>query len=136
MGLARVSRELKRARGTLSQKRAAVHFGVPYSTLCALEQQTPRHYQSQTLAPFDAMIGQSTYDLMYNTPDEPGLDVPAASAAALEELRSRVEELTEMVRCIADHHPDPIAALIAEMTAGQLDQLVAFAHFLLGHRSG
>lgn len=133
MGLGRVSRELIRARGTLSQKRAAVHFNVPYTTLCALEQRKERTYHSQTLARFDAMLGQSTWEL-YDGPDEVGIDVPAASAAALDELREVVEQLSATVRRLADRISDPVEALTVEMTAAELDQLVAFAHFLRGRR--
>jgi len=133
MGLARLSRELKRARGTLSQKAAASRWGVPYSTLCALEQAKPRSYQPHTLAHFDAMLGRSAWDL-YMEADEVGWDVPAASVAALDELRTRVDDLAAELHDLAARPPNPLEALAAELTAAELDQVVAFAHFLLGRR--
>lgn len=133
MGLARLSRELKKARGTLSQRAAATHFGVPYTTLCAIEQGQARNYQPHTLAHFDAMLGRSAWDL-YDTPDEAGFDVPAASVAAVDELRARVDALADELRALAARTTDPFAALAAELTSAELDQVVAFAHFLVGRR--
>ena len=133
MGLARLSRELRKARGTLSQKAAASRWGVPYSTLCALEQAKPRNYQPQTLAHFDAMLGRSALDL-YEMEDETGIDIPAASIAALDELRARVDELAGQLHDLAARTPNPLEALAAELTAAELDQVVGFAHFLLGRR--
>jgi hypothetical protein len=133
MGLARLSRELKKARGTLSQKAAATHWGVPYTTLCALEQGKPRNYQPHTLAHFDAMLGRSAWDL-YDMSDEAGYDVPAASVAALDELRARVDELADQLHELAARTPNPLEALAVELTAAELDEVIAFAHFLLGRR--
>lgn len=135
MGLARLSRELKMARGTMSQKAAAAHWNVPYSTLCALEQAKPRNYQPQTLAHFDAMLGRRAWNI-YEGPDEAGYDVPAASVAALDELRARVDDLAAQLDALAAHSANPLEAVAAELTAAEVDQLVAFAHFLLGRRPG
>src|SRR4029453_13952284 len=100
MGLARLSRELKKARGTLSQKAAANRWHVPYTTLCQIEQGKPRNYQPHTLARFDAMLGRSAWDL-YSQTDEAGSDVPAASGAALDELRTRVDDLAAQLHDLA-----------------------------------
>jgi hypothetical protein len=137
MGLARLSRELKRARGTMSQKAAAAHWQVPYSTLCVLEQGKPRNYQSHTLAQFDVMLGRSAKDL-YDLPDEAGWDVPAASVVAVEELRARLDELaavvTQLRNAIVHQPPGLLEELGDLLEAAELEEVIAFAHFLAGRR--
>ena len=140
MGLRRLSAELKKARGTLSQKAAAARWQVPYSTLCALEQQQQRNYQPHTLAHFDEMLGRSAWDL-YDQPDEAGWDVPAASLSSVEELQAKVAEharqlaeLTELAQAIAQHERGSLEALLDELDADELATVEAFVHFVLSRR--
>jgi hypothetical protein len=134
MGLRRLAAELKKARGMRSQKAAAAYWNVPYSTLCALEQAKVRNYQPQTLAHFDAMLGRSAWDL-YEPPDEAGWDVPAASVASVEELRSRLDELETALRTLSAQQPvNRLEALAAELTDAELTDVVSFAHFVLARR--
>jgi hypothetical protein len=106
---------------------------VPYTTLCALEQAKARNYQPQTLATSTPCSGAAPGDL-YEMADEAGLDIPAASTDALDELRARVDELAGELHELAARTADPLEAVVAELTAAELDQVVAFAHFLLGRR--
>ena len=140
MGLARVSAELKRARGTMSQKEAAAHWQVPYSTLCALEQQVERNYQSHTLAQFDVMLGRSTWDL-YDQPDEAGWDVPAATAAAVEELQAQVAEHARDSTSSLPGSPSwrtrsPLEQLLDSLDRDELAAVEAYVHFVFARRHG
>ena len=86
MGVRAVGRELKRARGRLSQKAAAARWGVPVATLGALEQGIARDYNSQTLAQFDEMLGRSTLDLYLQSDDD---------MYTLTEIKREIEDLRE-----------------------------------------
>ena len=86
MGVRAVGRELKRARGRLSQKAAAARWGVPVATLGALEQGIARDYNSQTLAQFDEMLGRSTLDLYMQSDDD---------NFTLSEIKREIEDLRE-----------------------------------------
>ena len=125
-GAERVGAALRAARGTMSQKAASVHFGVAYSTLCALEQGKDRNYGSHTLHQFDAMLGRDTWEL-YTQEEAP----PPASRAQLDELRAEIEELRDRLEEVA---AGPAPSVFAELTAAELDDVVSFAHFLLARR--
>lgn len=88
VGVRRVGRELRRARGVLSQRAAAARWEVPLATLAALEQGVDRKYNPQTLARFDRMLGISALDL-YEQEDESD-----------EDLASRINELGEHIEMI------------------------------------
>lgn len=123
MGLRRLGTALKKARGTMSQKAAAHTWGVPLSTLSAIEQGIVRDYQSQTLAQFDAALGESAYEI-YASPDQPTIDDLAA-------LTHRVEALE------AAHHvvvPSALESLIAQLAGDEVDELVSFANFIISRR--
>ena len=135
MGLARLSRELKMARGTLSQKAAAAHWNVPYSTLCALEQGKARNWQPHTLARFDTMLGRRAWDL-YEQPDEVGYDVPAASATAVDELRARLDHLEATLAALTARPANRLEGLAGELTDAELDEVVSYAHWVLARRRG
>jgi hypothetical protein len=136
MGLRRLGDELRRARGTMTQQAAATHFAVAYSTLCAIEQGQDRNYQSHTLHQFDAMIGKDAW-IVYSQPDVAGYDVPAASAAALDELRARVDELDAALGALAAGGPaNRLEGLAAELTDDELAEVIAFAHWVLARRRG
>jgi len=116
-----------------SQKAAAAHWNVPYSTLCAIEQGKERNYQPQTLAHFDAMLGRSAWEL-YEQPDEAGYDVPAASAASVEEVRTRLDELEAALQALRGQPPNHLEAVTSELSPDELAEVVAFAHFVLARR--
>lgn len=120
----------------MSQKAAAAHFGVPYSTLCAIEQGQDRRYQSHTLHQFDAMIGRDA-DQLYRQPDVPGYDVPAATADSVADLQRRVDELETTIQALlARPAPTRLEALALELTDAELAEVVSFAHWVLARRRG
>jgi hypothetical protein len=133
MGVRRLGDRLRRARGTRTQRAAADHFKVPYSTLCAIEQGKVRNYQPHTLAQFDAMIGGDAWDVYANQPDEP---VDVAAAADVDDLARRLETLEEAVRALAAGPADALAAVAGELTPVERDEVVAFAHWVLARRRG
>jgi hypothetical protein len=109
MGVRAVGRELKRARGRLSQKAAAAKWGVPVATLGALEQGIVRDYNSQTLAQFDEMLGRSTLDLYLQSDDD---------MYTLTEIKREIDDLREELHShLRQFH-------------GETDELIALASTL------
>jgi transcriptional regulator with XRE-family HTH domain len=138
MGVRRLGNALKKARGRMSQQAAAEAWGVALSTLGAIEQGVDRKYQPPTLAPFDAVLGRegAAWDL-YNQPEEAGWDVPAASLVLVEDLRGRIEELEETVATLTERlnqPPSPLDAARGQLSADEVSELVAYAHFMLIRR--
>lgn len=109
MGVRAVGRELKRARGRLSQKAAAARWGVPVATLGALEQGIVRDYNSQTLAQFDEMLGRSTLDLYLQSDDD---------MYTLTEIKREIDDLREELHGhMRQHHGegDELVTLVSAL---------------------
>lgn len=114
----------------MSQKAAARHWHVAYSTLCALEQGKDRNYQSHTLAQFDVMLGVDTWALYSQADVE-----PAISWNQIDDLRAELAELRaelEAIRVVPA--PTGLEALQGELTAAERADLVSFAHWLIARR--
>lgn len=136
MGVRRLGSELKKARGTMSQKVAAQEWGVAVATLGAIEQGVVRSYQPQTLAPFDRVLGRSAWDL-YEAADEPGTDIPAASQADVDELRQRLVDVEATMATLGAQRPlSALEALAHELAEDELTDVISFAHFVLARRVG
>lgn len=113
MGVRAVGRELKKARGRLSQKAAATKWGVPVSTLGQLEQGITRSYNAQTLAQFDEMLGRSTLDLYLQSDDD---------MYTLSEIKREIEDLREEMHAhFRDGHEphDELVLLARRLTPRQ-----------------
>lgn len=114
-GVRRVGRALRRARGRLTQKQAARHWGVSLATMAALEQGKVRHYGSDTLAQFDEMLGVSTWDLYE------GFDLPDEGEAPT--VAAEVQQVREAILGRLNQIEDSIAArLSAPLVPDALDQ--------------
>jgi hypothetical protein len=108
----------------MSQGEAAARWGVPVSTLGAIEQGVDRRYHSQTLARFDAMLGRSANDI-YDQAD--------GAADELSQLRDDLRQLTEEVRHLARPAVvgDELDALTVQLTADQRAKVIAFIRGML-----
>lgn len=131
MGIRALGRALREARGTMSQGEAAARWNVPVSTLGALEQGVVRHYHSQTLARFDAMLGRSAVAI-YESPD---LDSDGV-AALRDEFDSKLRRLSVEVREVQRlARPatvgDAFDALSVRLTPDQRARVVDFMRGLL-----
>ena len=131
MGVRLLGDALKRKRGQqgLSQKAAAATWPFPYSTLCALEQGEVRNYQITTVAPLDAILGFSAWDLLQQS-DEP---VEPITRGELDEVR---RELAALAAAVADLAPRAPAGQLEELglSDDEAAEVVAFAHFVLARR--
>lgn len=141
MGVIRVGNALHRAAGTMPQRAAAVHFGVPYGTMCALMRFEVRNYGARTLHKFDEMIGRDTW-ILYQEDDEPGHEVAAASQADLDVLRARLAELdvhlgelrVELSELYTTREPDLLEVLAGRLDDAERAEVISYIHFLLGRR--
>jgi transcriptional regulator with XRE-family HTH domain len=140
MGVRLLGDALRRRRGEagLSQKAAAVAWNFPLATLGAIEQGVIRNYQPTTIARLDPVIGTSAWDLLQTPEIGGGL---AAAATDLDQLRAELVDLRVLVADLQarleEEEPSRLAALetvAGELTNGELDDLVAFAHFLRSRR--
>lgn len=137
MGVRLLGDALRRRRGEagLSQKAAAVAWNFPLATLGAIEQGVDRNYQPTTVAPLDVVLGESAWDLLQST------DEPLAGRDEVDQLRGDLTELREIVANLqarlAAGEPGrltPLEAVAGDLSNGELDDLVAFAHFLRSRR--
>lgn len=127
----------------MSQKAAAAAWGVGYTTLCAIEQGKDRNYQSQTLEPYDAVLGRSAWELYKNTPDPEPPDEVRAELDALRdellgELRAEVAvlraDLIRVAEVAVPAQPVGLAGLLGEMDAAEQAAVAAFVHLILARR--
>lgn len=137
MGVRLLGDALRRRRGEagLSQKAAALIWNFPLATLGAIEQGVIRNYQPTTIARLDVVLGESAWGLLATT------DEPLAGRDEVDQLRG---ELTDLRVVVADlqarleeGEPSRLAALETvadDLSNGELDDLVAFAHFLRSRR--
>lgn len=124
VGIKALGRALRDARGTMSQGEAAARWGVPVSTLGAIEQGVDRRYHSQTLARFDAMLGRSA-NAIYEQTDDPDDEIERLRAeidARIDQLRV---EMREEVRHLARPAGagDELDALTVSLSAAQARRL-------------
>lgn len=133
-GVKRVQRALQRAMGTKTQTAFAEEWGLPFGTMQALLQGRVRNYRSTTLAAFDEVLGRSTWEL-YTAADDELADVDAVRDG-VNELRAEVAALAASVQAFEERmgRPSPLEAVVGELSGAELDDLVAFAHFLLARR--
>ena len=118
MGVRAVGRELKRARGRLSQKAAAARWGVPVATLGALEQGIVRDYNAQTLAQFDEMLGRSTLDLYLQSDDD---------SYSMLEIKREIDDLRDELHThLRQMHgeSDELVTLAATLPAGKRQMVI------------
>jgi uncharacterized protein YkwD len=114
---------------------------VPLATLAAIEQCVDRNYQPPTVAPFDKVLGTSTWDMLQGPDDEP------ADAAMLEVLRGELRaEFGSQVAVVQAELAQVLATLNAQRAAGGLGGLLedldaderaavaAFVHLILARR--
>jgi hypothetical protein len=123
VGIKALGRALRDARGTMSQGEAAARWGVPVSTLGALEQGVVRRYHSQTLARFDAMLGRSANAIYEQADDE--VDEVVALRADLDQLTAEVRRLAQPVR------GDELDALVVRLNPAQRERVAAFIRGML-----
>ena len=122
VGIKALGRALRDARGTMSQGEAAARWGVPVSTLGALEQGVVRRYHSQTLARFDKMLGRSA-NAIYEQDDNEADRIEALRA----EMDSWREQMSADMRRLAQpQQGDELDGLIVGLTDGERQKVVAF----------
>jgi hypothetical protein len=113
MGVRAVGDALKKARGGMSQREAAAHWGVPVATWAALEQGErlgkngkPRNFQPHTLHQFDEALGESTLDL-YNGPD---------AGAERGDIIARLDEIEAVLHTELGWIADQIGVLVTSIS--------------------
>lgn len=136
MGVRLLGDTLRRRRGEagLSQKAAARAWGFPYSTLCAIEKGEPRNYLITNIARLDPILGLDAWTLLHEEEPEPTGVVVNELRAELDDLRAVV---TGLQARLAEGEPSrltPLETVAGDLTNGELDDLVAFAHFLRSRR--
>ena len=131
MGVRLLGDALRRRRGEegLSQKAAAVAWRFPYTTLCDLEKGVERRWQITTVAPLDAVLGFSAWDLLQQSDEA----VPSITRDELDEVR---RELAALAAAVADLMPSASAGRLEELglSDDEVAEVVAFAHFVLARR--
>ena len=129
VGIKALGRALRDARGTMSQGEAASRWGVPVSTLGAIEQGVERRYHSQTLARFDAMLGRSA-----NAIYEQGDDFENELDALRVEVRQLSDEMHDMVRRLTRpvNVGDELDALVVDLSPAERARV---ADFIRGMRA-
>lgn len=137
-----VGEALQKARGRMSQKAAAAHWGVPLATLAALEQGVERDYQPHTLHQFDEALGRSTLDL-YNGPDPgPERDDVLARLEAMDQLlRSEFADISAQLAVMSESvsaSPVPLRFAVSwsRLDADQQRTLLDLAVQLAERRTG
>jgi hypothetical protein len=135
-GVKRVQLALQVAQGSMKQRAFADEWDLPFGTMQALLQGRVRNYRSTTLAAFDRVLGRSTWGLYTQSEDETDVDEPDAGRSELDELRAEVASLAASVQAFEERisRPAALEAVVGELSAVELDELIAFAHFLLARR--
>jgi hypothetical protein len=110
----------------MSQGEAAARWGVPVSTLGALEQGVVRRYHSQTLARFDAMLGRSANAIYEQSDGE--ADELGTLRDSVRHLEEQVDEVRRLARRV---EVDELDALIVGLSAGQRARVADFIRGML-----
>lgn len=137
MAVRRVGSALKKAQGAMGQKAFADRWNLPLGTLRDLQQGKVRNYRAQTLNRFDVVLGGPGRTVeLYDQPDEEPATRQALEQlrAELEALRATVAELQSLGAAGPAARSEAIEAVVGELSTAELDELVAFAHFLLARR--
>jgi hypothetical protein len=131
-----LSNAVKKARSdaSLTQEAAAKAWGIPLSTLGAIEQSRERRdFGPTTLGHLDDVLGRSAWDLYKAPPEVDSADTGLMSL--LEELRRRLEALEERV----DSATRPLTAfevLADSLAEHERAEAEAFMHWLISRRRG
>jgi hypothetical protein len=110
----------------MSQGEAAARWGVPVSTLGALEQGVVRRYHSQTLARFDVMLGRSANAIMEQVDD-----ADDEIGELRDGLRQVKEQLAEVQRLARPANVDELDALIVGLSAAHRARVADFIRGML-----